>query len=131
MRVRMIVLIAAVCTTFGTASAGADVIHTFSCTIRDGAETADVFIRSADWLKAARSDKGGKNIKVRLEFPLAAEAGFRGFNYVVISPNLKEWGAFYDNYATSKALQADGPWEEVALCTKSVLFSAFEIEPTK
>jgi hypothetical protein len=114
---------------FGATNVAADVRHTFACTIRDGAAIADVFIRSADWLRAARSQQGGQNMKVQLEFPLAAEAGYRGFNYVVISANLAGWGEFYDNYANSPAAAADGPWEEVALCTKSVLYDAFDVGP--
>ena len=123
------IFLTALATLLPAAQAAADVVHVFECHLNEGASALQVIQRSADWLKAARAMPGGEDIQVSLEIPMAAESGVKGFNYVVISPNLSKWGEFYDNYEGSGAAAADVGFEAVATCGNSSLFSSIEITP--
>ena len=75
-----------------------NVEHSFNCTMKPDANYQDLFAASANWLAQARQQDGGEGTEVHLQFPLAGLGGLKPFKYVVISPNLADWGDFYDHY---------------------------------
>lgn len=135
MTVRKISLALALTATSGVLFAEANdnlpphnVEHSFDCTMKPKATYEDLFEASANWLTKARQQNGGAKTEVHLQFPLAGLEGIRPFKYVVISPNLGEWGDFYDHYLDSGAEDADEPWEKYAECTDSTLYMNWDIQ---
>lgn len=104
--------------------ASADVVQIWECTLHDGKSGADLEKASSAWLAAARSMQGGSELKVYHEFPLAANAGQGGFNFVLVAPDAATWGAFWNNYGGSAASKADADWDDVADCSGSSLWNS-------
>jgi hypothetical protein len=112
-----------------TAPAFADsVLHIWSCKLGDGKTTADAMKVSSDWLKAAKGMPGGKDLKLTLEFPLAADSGDGSFSFVLIVPDAKTWGVFMNDYDDSAAAKADDAWEKVASCSGSELWNSVDVQ---
>ena len=111
------------------ASAAADnVVHLWNCELNDGKDGADVVAASSAWLKVAKSMKGGKDLEAFVEFPFAAQTGDGGFTFVLIVPDAKTWGVFYNDYDDSPAAKADIAWAKVATCSSSSLWQSVKIE---
>ena len=72
--------------------------------------------------------KGGKDLEVYVEFPIAAAAGDGGFSFVLIAADTKTWGVFNNDYANSPAAKADEAWAEIATCSASSLWQSVKIE---
>lgn len=104
--------------------AGADVVQVWKCTLHDGKSGAEVEKASSAWLAAARAMQGGSELRVYHEFPLAADAGQGGFNFVLVAPDAATWGAFWNNYDRSAAARADADWDAVASCSGSSLWNS-------
>jgi len=107
-----------------TASANAEVVQVWKCTLADGKTGAELETASSAWLAVAKSMKGGADLKAYHEFPLAAQAGQGGFNFVLIAPDAATWGEFSDNYDDSAAAKADADWNKVATCSGSSLWNS-------
>lgn len=111
------------------APASADsLVHMWHCQLNDDQTVAELEAVSADWLKAARGMKGGEEIEVYLEFPIAADAGDGQFSFVMIIADAKTWGIFMNDYDGSPAAEADEAWSEVAACSGSSVWASVEIE---
>lgn len=119
-------LVVLVSSLFGTA--GADVVQVWECSLHDGKTEADIMKASSAWLAAARNTKGGDELEAYHEFPLAADAGSGGFNFVLIAPNPETWGVFMGAYPGSEAAAADDAWSDVAECSGSSLWNSVEVE---
>jgi hypothetical protein len=104
------------------------VVQVWECNLKDGKSREELTAVSAAWAKAARSQKGGSEMQVSLEFPLAAGGGVGGFNFVSIIPNAANWGIFQDGYNGSAAAKVDEAWDMVANCTKSSLYSSVDMK---
>ena len=104
------------------------VLQIWSCTLNDGKTGADATAVSEAWLKAARSMKGGDQLKVFLDVPIAAEVGGDSFDFVLQAANLETWGVFNDGYADSPAQKADEDFSIVAECGGSSLWESSELE---
>ena len=112
-----------------TGPATADsILHIWSCKLHDGKTPADVEAVSSAWLKAAKSMDGGEDLKVYLEYPIAANVSYGHFNFVLIAADTKTWGLFNNEYDDSPARKADDDWFEVASCSKSSIWESVEIE---
>lgn len=113
-----------------TASAHADsVVHIWTCELNDGKTNADVMAASSDWLKVAKSMEGGEDLKLYLEFRIAANVGDNDFNFVLIAADEKTWGVWYGGAdPDSKMQNANTAWFEVAACSGSSLWFSVEIE---
>jgi hypothetical protein len=109
-------------------SANADVVQVWQCTLHDGKSGADLEKVSSAWLAAAKSMQGGSDLKVYHEFPLAADAGSGGFNFVLVAPDAATWGTFWNNYGGSTAAKADEDWDDVADCSGSSLWNSNAVE---
>ena len=108
----------------GFSCASADVVQVWQCTLHDGKSGADLEKVSSAWLAAAKSMQGGSDLKVYHEFPLAANAGQGGFNFVLVAPDAATWGTFWNNYGGSAASKADADWDDVADCSGSSLWNS-------
>ena len=111
---------------FAVANAG--VVQVWECTLHDGKTEADVMKVSSAWLAAAKSMKGGEGLKVYHDFPLAANAGNGRFNFIMIAPDVENWGVFMGGYQGSTASKADEDWGDVAACSGSTLWTSDEVK---
>ena len=109
------------------ASANADVVQVYKCTLNDGKTSDDVIKASSAWLTAAKSMKGGGELKVYVEFPLAASPVPDGFNFVMIAPDAESWGVFQGGYESSAAAKAYEAWYETAQCSGSSLWKSTKV----
>lgn len=130
MKKRLIALMTALAMLSFAASAFADsIVHIWTCELNDGKSGDDLISASSDWLKAAKSIEGGEDLEAYLEFRLAANVGDDNFNFVLIAPDLKSWGAWYGDSDSDAVLQdANDAWFEVAACSSSSLWNSVEIE---
>jgi hypothetical protein len=103
-------------------------LQIWSCKLLPGHSGDEVVALSAAWLKAAKSMQGGADLRLSLEFPLAANAGEGGFNFVLTAPNPAVWGEFTNGYPGSAAAKADEDWEGVATCSEVSLWASMDIE---
>jgi hypothetical protein len=108
--------------------ANADVVQVWECTLHDGKTGAELEKVSSAWLAAAKGMKGGSELKVYHEMPLAANAGEGGFNFVLTAPDAAIWGTFWNGYGGSAASKADEDWDKVADCSGSSLWNSAEVK---
>jgi hypothetical protein len=108
--------------------AHASVIQVWKCTANEGKSDADIEKASSAWFAAAKTMKGGENLEVYHSYPMAADAGERGFEFVLIAPDPATWGIFWNEYEGSAASKADAAWNSVARCSGSALWNSKAIE---
>ncbi len=119
--------VAAIILTFA-GPAFSDSIQIWDCESNAGA-TGDALMKaSKDWLDAAKSMDGGKDLQVILRFPEATNGSSASFAFVLIAPDLATWGLFSDGYQGSAAQAADVAFTEVAVCNASTLWTSVPIE---
>ena len=106
----------------------ASVLHIWSCELEQGKTPADAEAVSSAWLKAAKGMKGGDQLKVYLDYPIAANSGGGSFKFVLIAPSFEEWGVFNGGYEGSAAAKADEDFFSVAKCSRSSIWESNEIE---
>lgn len=112
-----------------TAPAYADsILQLWSCKLNDGKTGADVVAASSVWLKAAKTNEGGEDIKAFVEFPVVADTEADDFTFVLVVADTKTWGVFNHDYFDSPAGEAEEAWGEVATCSTSSLWASVEIE---
>jgi hypothetical protein len=69
------------------------VAQVYSCEQDDDATEQDLRGSASEWLKAAKTMKGGENLEVTLYFPIAVGGtGETDFLYVINAPSIAEWG---------------------------------------
>jgi len=105
-----------------------EAVHILKCEQDEETTDEQVEIISAEWLKAANQIKGGENLHLRLNFPVAANAGETDFLIIVTAPTFAEWGAFMDNYAGSGAEKIDDKYQDDLDCGDGSLWESVKIE---
>ena len=105
-----------------------EVLHVLTCEQDDEASDEKVEAMSAEWLKAAKTVKGGENLRLRLQFPVAAKVGEVDLAILLVAPSFAEWGAFTDNYAGSAAEAVDEKYEGDLDCGNGTLWESIEIK---
>ena len=103
-------------------------VQILSCQQDDDMSDAQVEAMSAEWLKAAKGVKGGENLELYLNFPVAAKAGEVDFLAVLVAPSFAEWGAFTDNYPGSEAEKVDGKHEGGLDCGDGTLWDSVTVK---
>jgi len=103
-------------------------VAVYQCEQGDDASEADVLAAVADWLKAAKTMKGGENIDAFAMFPMAATMGEFDWMFIVTAPSFAEWGAFMDGYEGSTAADSDKKYADIAICPDSALWESFRME---
>lgn len=102
----------------------AQVLHALQC--EQDEETSDEKVEAitTEWLKAAKTIKGGENLRVRLNFPVAAKVGEVDVVVLIVAPSFTEWGAFMDNYPGSAAEAVDEKYEDDMDCGNGTLWES-------
>jgi hypothetical protein len=103
-------------------------LHIVTCSQDENTSDAQVEKAAAAWLKAARTVKGGENLKLYLNFPVAAKAGDVDYAFILVAPSFAEWGTFMDSYAGSAAEAVDGKHEGEMDCGDGALWESLEIK---
>jgi hypothetical protein len=103
-------------------------LHTILCEQGDDLTDEKLEAMSAEWLKAARTIKGGENLELYLNFPVAAKVGEVDVALIIITPSFAEWGAFMDNYPGSAAEAVDAKHEGGLDCGNGTLWESLKIE---
>ena len=103
-------------------------LHIVTCQQDDELTDEKLEAVSAEWLKAAKTVKGGENLELRLNFPVAAKAGEIDVAIMLIAPSFAEWGAFMDNYAGSAAADVDANNQDGLDCANGTLWESFQVK---
>jgi hypothetical protein len=103
-------------------------LHTILCEQDDDVTDEKVEAISAEWFKAAKTIKGGENLELYLNFPVAAKVGEVDVALIIITPSFAEWGAFMDNYPGSAAEAVDEKYSEDLDCGNGTLWESLKIE---
>ena len=112
-----------------TAPAWADAaLHTVLCEQDDELTDEKVEAISVEWLKAAKTIKGGENLELYLNFPVAAKVGEVDVALILIAPSFAEWGMFMDNYPGSAAEAVDEKHADGLDCGNGTLWESLKIE---
>lgn len=104
-------------------------MQTFACEEGDGASEEKLEEAASNWLKAAKTMKGGENFKVSIQYPIVAKMpGNIDFLIILIAPSFAEWGTFWDGYKDSPAEMVDEEFAGVAICPDSALWEAVAVK---
>ena len=114
---------------FVVAPAWADrAIHIYHCEQEDEATDEALSQIASEWLKAAKTLKGGANIEIFVYFPVAVEIGEQDFLFMITAPSFEEMGAFIDAYEGSPLEDIDDRFDELAACPNSSMWEAITIK---
>ena len=107
----------------------AETVHIFWCEEGPDATEEKVEALASNWLKAAKTMKGGAQLKAYVYYPIAAkQPGNTDLLFVVVAPSAEAWGAFWDSYKDSPAERADMANRDVVICTDSALMESVEVK---
>jgi len=106
----------------------AEVLHSLQCQQSDEVSDEKVDAMTVEWLAAAKTVKGGENLQVRLNFPVAAKAGDVDLVIVLVTPSFTEWGTFMDNYAGSAAEAVDAKHMDGLDCGNGALWESISFK---
>jgi hypothetical protein len=112
---------------FAAPAYAAQAVQIFACEVTDEVTEDMLESQASKWLAAAKTVKGGENLKASLHFPIAAKMDKGDMMFVLVAPSVAEWGTFWDNYRGSAAEKLDVANPEVA-CPDSFLFDAVEVK---
>ena len=114
---------------FIATSAWADsAYHVVHCSQDESASDSDVEAMASEWLAAARTIKGGENLNLSLNFPVAASAGEVDVVMIMMAPSFGEWGTFTDNYSGSAAEAIDEKYEDSIDCGNGALWESVKVK---
>jgi hypothetical protein len=105
----------------------AQAVQIFACEVDDELTEDMLESQASKWLAAAKTVKGGENLKASLHFPIAAKMDNGDMMFVLVAPSVAEWGTFWDNYRGSAAEKLDTANSDVA-CPDSFLFDAVAVK---
>jgi len=109
-------------------SYAAQAVQMFACELDDELTEDQLEKNASAWLAAAKTVKGGENLKAFLHHPVAAKLQTgTDMVFVVVAPSIAEWGMFWDNYKGSAPDKLDQANPDVA-CPDSFLFEAVEVK---
>ena len=104
-------------------------VQIWRCELVDDGTEEQVMKGAQDWLAAARTMKGGENLNLYVNFPVAVNAtGQIDLLLVLAAPSFEEWGEFWDGYGDSPAAKVEEASEEFVVCPDSVLWESFEVK---
>jgi len=104
----------------------AEAIQIFNCEYEGDATEDDVNAMAGKWLAAAKTLKGGKNLRIYIRYPVAASVDDIDFKFVLTTPDFAQWGAFTDAYELSKLEEIDDELEKIATCDDASLWEGGE-----
>ena len=110
------------------AYSGGVAMQMFKCEMDDDATEQHVKDRAAEWLKAAKTMKGGENLEAYVYFPVAVNnMAETDLIFTVVAPSFAEWGMFWDSYGGSAAAAADKK-NELVDCPDSAVWESFKVK---
>jgi len=109
-------------------ASAAPVIQTFLCEMIGDPSEEDLEAGAAKWLAAARTMKGGANLKASIHYPIAVKIDRGDMLFVIWAPSAAEWGMFWDSYKDSPVEAVDAENNKLVACPDSALWEAIEIK---
>ena len=106
----------------------AEAIQIFNCQYEGDATEDDINAMAGKWLAAAKTLKGGKNLRIYIRYPVAASVDDIDFKFVLTTPDFAEWGAFTDAYEMSILEEIDDELEKIAVCEDASLWEGGELK---
>ncbi len=103
-------------------------LHIVTCEQDDDVTDEKLEAITAEWFKAAKAIKGGENLELYMNFPIAAKAGEVDVAMMLVSSSFAEWGTFMDNYPGSAAEAIDEKYEDDLDCGNGALWESVKIE---
>ena len=95
----------------------------------DGVHEQDVLDMAADWLKAAKTVKGGERLEAYVNFPIAVnDTGESDLIFTVVAPSFEEWGKFWDSYGGSEAAAIENKQNDKVVCPDSAVWESFKVQ---
>ncbi len=123
-----LVLISILMIVAAPAYSGGVAVQMWKCEMDDAVTEKDVKDRAMDWLKAAKTMKGGKNLEAYVYFPVAVNnMAETDLIFMVVAPSFAEWGMFWDSYGGSAAAAADAK-NELVDCPDSAVWESFKVK---
>ena len=111
-----------------TPAYAAEATQMWKCEVDGDISEEEVTANAGEWLKAARTMKGGERLEAHVYFPVAVNAiGDADVWFVVTAPSFEEWGKFWDRYPDSPAAEVDKRNEKV-VCPDSALWESVKIK---
>ena len=72
--------------------------------------------------------KNGERLQVFIRYPIIVSESENRFDFVVRTPSLAAWGAFYDTYDDGTPVaDADAKFAEVARCSGSTMWESIGV----
>ena len=113
------------------AVAPGEAVQMWKCELDDDATEEQMLKGAQEWLAAAKTMKGGKNLKAYVNFPIAVNfADESDLVFTLVAPSFAEWGEFWDGYGDSPAAKVDEANEEFVICPDSALWESFKVKTT-
>ena len=108
----------------------AETVHIFWCEEGPDATEEKVEALASNWLKAAKTMKGGERLKAYVYFPVAVNViGETDLWFVVVAPSFAEWGKFWDGYSGSEAAaEMEKRTHDKIVCPDSALWESIKIK---
>ncbi len=99
------------------------------CELEDEATEEQVMEGAQEWLTAARTVPGGKNLEAYVYHPVAVNAtGQIDLVFIITAPTFKEWGEFWDAYPGSAAAAVEAKTDKFVICPDSALWEVTKVE---
>jgi G:T-mismatch repair DNA endonuclease (very short patch repair protein) len=122
----VVVMIIAVAPAF----AGGKATQMWRCELDDDATEEQVVKAAQEWLAAAKTMKGGKNLEAYIYFPVAVNnLPDTDLLFVVSAPSFKEWGTFWDGYKGSPVAKLDKANRDFIVAPNSGLWESNKVKP--
>ena len=109
-----------------------EVLHIYKCNLIEGKTEAQAVEAAQVYLNALRQLDGGKNLKMKLLWPVAVNnLGEIDFHIILISPSFTEWGRMWDAYKDDTAAAKFDDLQGAADCNDSAVWESENIEAKK
>jgi hypothetical protein len=105
------------------------VFEAMQCKLVGDKTEDDVIAGAGKWLAAARTMKGGEDLRLSIHFPVAGGHPETDFIFVLRAPSFETWGRFWDGYPGSPADKLDGKATGITECASGRLYGGVEIKP--
>jgi G:T-mismatch repair DNA endonuclease (very short patch repair protein) len=103
----------------------------WKCELDDDATEEQVVEAAHEWLAAAKTMDGGKNLEAFVYFPVAVNnVAECDLIFVVRAPTFKEWGTFWDNYKGSAVAELDKANRDFIVAPNSALWESIKVKTT-
>ena len=124
----MLVLVSVLAIVAAPAFSG-EATQMWKCEMDDDTTEEQVNAAAQEWLAAARTMKGGKNLEAYVFFPVAVNnMGESDIIFAISAPTFAEWGAFWDGYKDSPAAKLDIANKNAIVPTDSGLWEAIKVK---